>query len=433
MAEWEIGLTCVVAMFVLMILRMHIGVTMGLTACIGIALLTNLDSGFGKLAHTAFSQSSTYMMSVIPLYMLMGELAFLSGLSQDAYRTVNKWLGHLPGGLAMATIGACAAFAAVQGSSTAGSVIMVSIAYPEMKSRKYANSMALGCIAAGGTMGILIPPSAAFVLYGIITEQSIGKLFTAGIIPGIILTLLFWILIYIWCKRNPALGPPGPAASWHERLASLKDLWSVVVLFGLVMGGIYFGIFNATEAAAVGVIAALFISFLRRRLNKEGLKRSVLNTLRTTGMIFVMVIGAMLFNYLLSLSGLTTALADFCMGLPVPPVGIVIAIVLLYAILGALMDDWAMMLIVVPAVLPTVLALGFDPIWFGVITVIMMEMGMILPPVGFNVFVMAGMVKEVPMTEIYSGIWPFALAMAILVGFIIIFPDLALYLPRVMM
>jgi tripartite ATP-independent transporter DctM subunit len=433
MNDWQIGLICVVAMFVLMILRMHIGVTMGLTAFIGIALLTNLDSAFGKLAHTAFSQSSTYMMSVIPLYMLMGELAFLSGLSQDAYRTVNKWLGHLPGGLAMATIGACAAFAAVQGSSTAGSVIMVSIAYPEMKSRKYANSMALGCIAAGGTMGILIPPSAAFVLYGIITEQSIGKLFTAGIIPGTLLTLLFWILIYIWCKRNPALGPPGPAASWRERLISLKDLWSVVVLFGLVMGGIYFGIFNATEAAAVGVVAAFFISLLRRRLNKEGLKRSVLNTLRTTGMIFVMVIGAMLFNYLLSLSGLTTALAEFCMKLPVPPVGIVIAIVLLYAILGALMDDWAMMLIVVPAVLPTVLALGFDPIWFGVITVIMMEMGMILPPVGFNVFVMAGMVKEVPMTEIYSGIWPFALAMAILVGFIILFPDLALYLPRVMM
>jgi len=433
MAEWEIGLICVVAMFVLMVLRMHIGVTMGLTAFIGIALLTNLDSAFGKLAHTAFSQSSTYMMSVIPLYMLMGELAFLSGLSQDAYRTVNKWLGHLPGGLAMATIGACAAFAAVQGSSTAGAVIMVSIAYPEMKARKYANSMALGCIAAGGTMGILIPPSAAFVLYGIITEQSIGKLFTAGIIPGILLTLLFWILIFIWCKRNPALGPSGPAASWRERLIALKDLWSVVVLFGLVMGGIYFGIFNATEAAAVGVVAAFFISLIRRRLNKEGLKRSVLNTLRTTGMIFVMVIGAMLFNYLLSLSGLTTALAEFCMKLPVPPVGIVIAIVLLYAILGALMDDWAMMLIVVPAVLPTVLALGFDPIWFGVITVIMMEMGMILPPVGFNVFVMAGMVKEVPMTEIYSGIWPFALAMAILVGFIIIFPDLALYLPRVMM
>ena len=270
MSDWQIGVICVIAMFVLMILRMHIGVTMGLTAFIGIALLTNLDSAFGKLAHTAFSQSSTYMMSVIPLYMLMGELAFLSGLSQDAYRTVNKWLGHLPGGLAMATIGACAAFAAVQGSSTAGAVIMVSIAYPEMKSRKYANSMALGCIAAGGTMGILIPPSAAFVLYGIITEQSIGKLFTAGIIPGVLLTLLFWLLIFIWCKRNPALGPPGPSVGWRERLISLKDLWSVVVLFGLVMGGIYFGIFNATEAAAVGVVAAFFIILIRRAVEQRG-------------------------------------------------------------------------------------------------------------------------------------------------------------------
>src|SRR4030067_380683 len=196
MEEWQIGLICVIFMFVLMILRMHIGVTMGLTALVGIALLTNLDAALGKVAHNAFSQTSTYSMSVIPLYMLMGEFAFLSGLSQDAYTTVNKWLGHLPGGLAMATIGACAAFASVQGSSSAGSVIMVSIAYPEMKGRSYANSMALGCIAAGGTMGILIPPSAAFVLYGIITEQSIGKLFIAGILPGILLTLLFWIVIY---------------------------------------------------------------------------------------------------------------------------------------------------------------------------------------------------------------------------------------------
>jgi len=433
MSDVQIGLICVIAMFVLMILRMHIGVTMGLTAFIGIALLTNLDSAFGKLAHTAFSQSSAYMMSVIPLYMLMGELAFLSGVSQDAYKTVSKWLGHLPGGLAMATIGACAAFAAVQGSSTAGSVIMVSIAYPEMKSRKYANKMGLACIAAGGTMGILIPPSAAFVLYGIITEQSIGRLFIAGIIPGILLTLLFWIVIYIWCRRNPKLGPPGPPATWRERLISLKDLWSVVLLFGLVMGGIYFGIFNATEAAGVGVVAAFIIVLIRRRMSTEGIKRSILNTLRTTGMIFVMVIGAMLFNYLLSLSGLTTALANFVTSLPVPRVGIIIAIGLLYSVLGALMDSWAMMLIVVPALLPTVLALGFDPIWFGVLTVIMMELGMISPPVAFNVFVMAGMVKDVPMTEIFAGVWPFVLAMVVLIGLIIAFPELALFLPRVMM
>ncbi len=431
MTEWQIGLVCVIAMFVFMILRMHIGVSMGLTAFIGIALLTNIDSAFNKLAHTAFSQSSSYTMSVIPLYMLMGELAFLSGLSQDAYRTVNKWLGHLPGGLAMATIGACAAFSAVQGSSTAGSVIMVSIAYPEMKSRGYSNSLALGCIAAGGTMGILIPPSNAFVLYGIITEQSIGRLFIAGIIPGILLVLIFWIIIYLRCKVNPRLGPPGAAVSWRERFISLKDLWSVVSLFGLVMGGIYLGVFNVTEAAGVGVVAAFLITLIRKRLTREGIRRAILNTLRTTGMIFVMVIGAMLFNYLLSLSGLTRALADFCVNLPVPRIGIVIAIVFLYVILGALMDAWAMMLIAVPAVLPTIMALEFDPIWFGVLTVIMMEMGMITPPVGFNVFVIAGMAREIPMTEIFSGVWPFVLAMAILTGFIIAFPEIVLFLPRI--
>jgi C4-dicarboxylate transporter, DctM subunit len=432
MEEWQIGILCVIAMFVLMILRMHIGITMGLTAFVGVAVLNGPQSALSILSQTSLTQGSAYMMSVIPLYMLMGELAFLSELSIDAYRTVHKWLGHLPGGLAMATLGACAAFAAVQGSSIAGAVIMVSIAYPQMKARGYANSMALGCIAAGGTMGILIPPSNAFVIYGVMTEQSIGKLFTAGILPGLLLTVFFWGLTYVWCKLNPKLGPPGPAVSWRERLVSLKDLWSVAVLFGVVMGGIYTGVFNATEAAGVGVLAAFLIALVRKRLTRAGLNRAALNTLRTTGMIFVMVVGAMLFNYVLTLSGLTTALADFCTGLPVPPVGIVIAIVILYAILGALMDDWAMMLIIVPAVYPTIVALGFHPLWFGVITVIMMQMGMIMPPVGMNVFVMAGMVKDVPMWEIYSGVWPFALAMAILVGLIIAFPEIALFLPRVM-
>jgi tripartite ATP-independent transporter DctM subunit len=432
MEEWQIGIICVIAMFVLMVLRMHIGITMGLTAFVGVGILNGFDSALSILAQTALTQGSAYTMSVIPLYMLMGEFAFLSELSLDAYRTINKWLGHLPGGLAMATLGACAAFAAVQGSSIAGAVIMVSIAYPQMKARNYASSLSLGCIAAGGTMGILIPPSNAFVLYGIMTEQSIGKLFVAGIVPGLLLVLIFWSLTYISCRRNLRLGPPGPPVSWHERIVSLKDLWSVVILFGLVMGGIYSGIFNAIEAAGVGVLAAFLIAFIRRRLTIEGVKRSAQNTLRTTGMIFVMVIGAMLFNYLLTLSGLTAALADFCTGLPVPAVGIIIAIALLYAILGALMDDWAMMLIIVPTVYPTVVALGFDALWFGVITVIMMQMGMIMPPVGMNVFVMAGMVKDVPMFEIYSGVWPYVIAMAILVGLIIGFPEIALFLPRVM-
>jgi C4-dicarboxylate transporter DctM subunit len=432
MEEWQIGIICVIAMFVLMVLRMHIGIAMGLTAFVGVGILNGLDSALSILAQTALTQTSTYIMAVIPLYMLMGELAYLSELSLDAYRTVHKWLGHLPGGLAMATTGACTAFAAVQGSSIAGAVIMVSIAYPQMKGRGYSDRLSLGCIAAGGTMGILIPPSNAFVLYGIMTEQSIGKLFMAGVVPGVLLMFFFWFLTYVWCRHNPRLGPPGPLVSWRERIVSLKDLWSVVILFGLVMGGIYSGIFTAIEAAGIGVLAAFLIASIRRRLTIKGIKHCVQNTLRTTGMIFIMVIGAMLFNYLLTLSGLTAALADFCIKLPVPPVGIILAICLLFAILGCLMDAWAMILIVVPAMLPTVLALGFDPIWFGVIAVVMMEMGMISPPFGMNVFVIAGMAKEVPLTEIYQGVWPFVLAMAIVVGLIIAFPEIALFLPRAM-
>lgn len=429
MTDWQIGLLGVILLFVLMILRLHIGVAMGLVAFIGIAVLTNLDSALTKLAQTAFNQTFSYVMTLLPLYMLMGEFAFVSGLSQDAYRTVHKWLGHLPGGLSMATIGACAAFAAVQGSSSAGAIIMINIAYPEMRARNYANSLALGCIAAGGTMGILIPPSGAFVLYGIITEQSIGKLFIAGILPGILLTILFWACIYVTCKLNSRLGPPGPAVSWRERIISLKDLWSVVILFGLVMGGIYFGVFTANEAAAVGVVVAFLIVLIRRRLTKENMTASLLNTLKITGMIFTMIIGAMLFNYFLVLSGLTKALADFCTTLPVPPVGIIVAILILYAILGCLMDAWAMMLIIVPTVYPIVLALGFDPLWFGVLTVIMVEMGLITPPVGLNVYIMSGMVKEIPMTEIFRGVWPFVVGMVICVALIVAFPQIALFLP----
>lgn len=429
MSEWQIGVLGVLALFALMVLRMPIGVAMGIVASVGIAALTGFDSAFGKLAQTAYAQSSSYVLAVIPLYMLMGELAFVSGLSQDAYYTAQRWLGHLPGGLAMATIGGSAGFAAVCGSSTAGAVLMVSVAYPEMRARNYANSLALGSIAAGGTLGILIPPSTAFVLYGIMTEQSIGKLFLAGLLPGILLTVLFWVFIYIWGKRNPTLGPRGARFSWRERLISTKDLWSVILLFGLVMGGIYLGIFNVTEAAGVGVAAAFVIAWVRGRLARDNLSRSLLNTLRTTGMVFVMIIGAMLFNYFLALSGLTSAMADFVTRLPVPPLGIIIAILALYVVLGCLLDAWAMMLIIVPAVYPVVVALGFDPLWFGVLTVLMVEMGLITPPVGLNVFIISGMVKQVPMTHIYRGVTPFVLAVAVCAALVIAFPQLALLIP----
>lgn len=432
MSEWQIGILGVIILFVLMALRMHIGIAMGIVAFIGIAILNSLESAFGILAHTAFINTSSYMLAIIPMFMLMGEFANVSGLIREAYRTIFKWLGHLPGGLGMAAIGGCAAFSAVCGSSSATAVIMVAVSLPEMRERNYWPGLAVGSLAAGGTLGILIPPSAAFVLYGIITEQSIGKLFIAGIIPGILLTVLFWVSIYIMCKRNPALGPTGPKYSWRERLISLKDFWAVAVLFGVVMGGIYAGVFTPTEAAGIGVFAAFLIALIRGRISKANLSTSLLNSLRATGMVFVMIVGAMLFNSFLTISGITRGLAEFVTSLPFPPTLIMVTILFMYLILGCVMDAWAMLLIVVPIMFPIIISLGFDPIWFGVISVIMMEMGLITPPVGMNIFIMAGMARDIPITTMFKGITPFIIALAACVSLLLAFPQIALFLPNVL-
>ncbi|MEW6663636.1 MAG: TRAP transporter large permease subunit [Thermodesulfobacteriota bacterium] len=432
MTEWQVGILGVIGLLALMALRMHIGIAMGLVAFIAIAVLNGLDSAFSILAQTPLTQTSSYQMVIIPLFMLMGEFAYVSGLIQDAYKTIYKWVGHLPGGLAMAAIGGCAAFAAVCGSSSATAVVMVAVSLPEMRQRRYWPGLALGSLAAGGTLGILIPPSAAFVLYGIVTEQSIGKLFFSGVLPGILLTLLFWLAIYVQCRWDPRLGPTGPKSSWHDRLVSLKDLWTVAVLFGVVMGGIYSGLFTATEAAGVGVFAAFLLSVARRRFSRASFVTAMLNSLRTTGMVFVMIVGAMMFNYFVTMSGLTHALGAFIGGLSLHPMLIMIAILCLYIFLGCLMDVWAMLLIIVPIVLPIVTDLGFDPIYFGTLTVIMMELGMITPPVGMNVFIMAGMAKEVPMSAIYKGVAPFVIAMVICIALLLAFPQIAMFLPKVL-
>jgi C4-dicarboxylate transporter DctM subunit len=429
MADWQIGVLGVILLFVLMLLRVHIAVALGIVGVLGIAIITNIDSALVKLANTAFSQSSLYLMSVIPVFQLMGELAYVSGITGDAYKTAEKWVGHLPGGLSMATTTACAAFAAVCGSSTAGATVMVPVSLPEMRKRKYDPGFALGSIASGGTLAILIPPSAAFILYGLITEQSIGALFLSGILPGILLTALFIVLTYIWTKRNPEIGPKGAEFSWRERLFSLGNLWPVLILFVVVMGGIYAGIVTVNEAAGVGVFAALVIALARKRLTKTNMVESLMSTLRATGMIFALIIGAMVFNYFLAVSGITILLSDFITSLPVPPLAIIAAILLMYLVLGCLMDAFAMLLIVVPIVFPIITALGFDPLWFGVISVVMIEVGLITPPVGINVFIISGMAKDVPMTKIFRGITPFVMAALICVAILVAFPQISLLIP----
>lgn len=432
MSPLEIGILGGILLFVFIALGLPIGVSMGAVAVVGLALVTNVEAALSRLAHTAFSMTANYLTAVIPLFVFMGELAYISGLTREAYSATYKWLGRLPGGLAMATIGGCAGFAAVCGSSEATALTIGSFALPEMRQHKYDPRLALGSIAAGGTLGILIPPSMAFVLYGLITEQSIGKLFLAGVFPGILLASLFMITIYIIAKRNPLMGPAGGETSWREKLTAFRDIWGVVILFLVVMGGIYGGILTPTEAAAAGAFSAFLIALVRRRVTRQNVITSFMNTLIVTGFVFVIIIGAVLFGYFMVASGVSIALADFVSSLPVSPLGILICILILYVILGCLMDAFAMVLITMPILYPVVLSLGFDPIWFGVLIVIMMEMGMITPPIGMNVFVIKGIARDVPMYTIFEGAFPFVLAMAVCVAIVIAFPQIALFLPNVM-
>lgn len=432
MSPLEIGILGGIALFFFIALGLPIGVAMGAVAVVGLTFITNVEAAFSRLGQTAFTMTANYITVVIPLFVFMGELAYVSGLTREAYSATYKWLGRLPGGLAMATIGGCAGFAAVCGSSEATALTMGSFALPEMRQHKYDPRLAIGSIAAGGTLGILIPPSLAFVVYGLLTEQSIGKLFLAGFFPGILLASLFMITIYVLAKRNPLMGPAGHKTSWREKLTSIKDIWGVLILFLVVMGGIYGGILTPTEAAAAGAFSAFLIALLRRRVTIQNLTTAFMNTLTVTGFVFVIIIGAVLFGYFMAASGVSTALADFVSSLPVSPLGILIAILLLYVILGSLMDAFAMVLITMPILFPVILSLGFDPIWFGVLVVIMMEMGMITPPIGMNVFVIKGIARDVPMYTIFQGAWPFVLAMGICVAIIVAIPQIALFLPNAM-
>ncbi len=430
MSPVDVGILGLILLFVLMFLGMNIGLAMGLVAISGLAVLTSLDAALSRLGSASLGITLSYTMAVLPLFMLMGEFAFLSGLATDAYFSAHKWVGHLPGGLAIATITGCAGFSAVCGSSIATTTTMGSVALPEMRRYRYAPSLSVGSIAAGGTMGILIPPSAAFVLYGIVTEESIGKLYMAGVIPGLLLTFLFILTIYLLAKRNPGLGPPGPKSGWKERMSSLRDIWGVAVLFLVVMGGLYTGLFTPTEAAAGGAFCAFLIALGRRRLTKENLINSFMNMAQTTGMVFIMLIGAIVFGYFLAASRLTTAMADCVVSLPLPALAILIGILILYVILGGIMDTFAWLMIVVPMLVPVIVKLGYDPIWFGVMTVIMMELGMITPPVAMNVFIMHGIARDIPMFTIYKGIVPYMIAMVVCVALLIAFPQIALFLPE---
>jgi C4-dicarboxylate transporter, DctM subunit len=433
MSPMMVGLIAFLILFTLMAAGMPIGFAMALIGFVGYVYLGGWTGALSILTTTPFDSVSSYTLTVIPLFVLMGELAAAAGLIGGAFTAAQKWLGRMQGGLAIATIGACAAFAAVSGSSMATAGAMTSIAYPEMKRYNYDSRLAAGSIAAGGTLGILIPPSVVFIMYAVFAEESIGKLYMAGLIPGILLAVFFMIAIYLQCKMNPALGPRGPESSLQVKLGSLKYALPVLILAVLVLGGIWGGVFTPNEAAGVGVIIAFVMGLIVRKLNLKNFSHSLMETISISSMVFVILIGAMIFNYFIVLTGIPNGLSDLVTNLAIPKYGILAVILFIYLLLGCIMDSFAMTVLTLPIFLPVLSHIGFDLIWFGVIFVIMIEMSSITPPVGMNVFVVAGMVREVPMYTIFRGIIPFFFCLVIIILILTLLPQVALFLPHTMM
>jgi len=423
------GLFGIVLLFILLALKMQIGVAMALVGFLGMCIVSDIQSAIYILSITPLAESKSYTLSVIPLFILMGQFAFVSGISHDIYKTVYTWMGRFRGGLAMATIMACGGFAAVCGSSLATGATMGMVAIPEMNKYRYDHRLSTGCVAAGGTLGILIPPSIGFVIYGILTEESIGKLFMAGLLPGFLLAGLFLVTIYIQCRIHPEMGPCGPATTMKMKIKSLSGTWGMLSLFFIVMGGIYFGVFTPTEAAGIGAFGALAFALLRKKLTWETFVLSIKETGTTTAMIFMIIIGANILSSFLGLTGLPMRLADTMAALPLPKYAILAAMLLIFLALGCVMDCYAIMILVLPILFPVVQALHFDPIWFGVIMVIVLEAGLITPPIGLNVFVLKGAAPDIPLSTVFRGIWPFLIALLFVIVLLTIFPQIALFIP----
>ncbi|NLO98460.1 MAG: TRAP transporter large permease [Peptococcaceae bacterium] len=431
MNEASIGLIGIACFFLLLILRMPIAFAMAIVGFAGFSILTSVSSAYNMVATEIFNNFSSYSLSVIAMFVWMGFLAYYSGIGTSMYNFAYRLLGHMPGGLAIATQAACAVFGAICGSNTATAATMSAIALPEMDKYQYNKSLATASIAAGGVIGILIPPSVIFILYGTATEQSIGALFMAGILPGLLLTFLYMAVIYILTKRNPSLGPTGPKSSWQERISSIRGgLLEAMIVFIISVGGLFSGLFTPTEAGAVGAGGILLVSLLEKRINRDKLKKSLLETTRTTAMIMLMIAGAVIFGRFMAVSGVPFELANWAGSLSLPPFAIMGLILIIYLILGCFIDALALVLLTVPIFYPVVVdTLGYDPIWFGVIIVLVVGMGIITPPVGMNVYVIKGIMPEIPLETIFKGIWPFLVAIIVCILLLMLFPSIATFLP----
>ena len=423
------GIFGIALMIFLFLLRVPVAFAMAIVGLVGFAYLSDAESAFSLLAQDVYQALSNYPLSVIPMFILMGSFAFASGISQRLYSTSYTWVGHFRGGLTIATVLACSGFSAICGSTAATAATMGKIALPEMKKYGYDDVLATGTVASAGTLGILIPPSTVLIVYGILTEQSIGKLFVAGILPGAILSIFFVATVALLCLRNPNLGPPGVPTSWRAKVLSLGGIIEAVILFSLAIGGLFLGFFSPTQAGAVGACGTFMIGLFRRKFNLQVILESTKDGLRTACMVLFVLAGATVFGHFLAISNIPFALTEWVENLPLPPMAIMGVLIFIYFVGGFFMDAMALIVLTIPIFFPLVMKLGFDPIWFGVIIVLVGEMGVITPPVGVNVFVIKGIAPDIPLETIFKGIFPFLVALIIMTIVLTIFPQIATFLP----
>ncbi|MBR9884274.1 MAG: TRAP transporter large permease [Oceanospirillales bacterium] len=434
----EASLIGFVLLMVLILIRLPLAIAMGMVGVGGFAWMQivgygnprGLDAALNMIASVAFDTGLAYGLSVVPLFLLMGNLITESGMSKELYRAANAFLGHFKGGLALATVVSCGAFSAVCGSSMATAATMSKVALPSMREYRYSDGLATGAIAAGGTLGILIPPSVILVIYGLMTESDIGKLFIAGLIPGLIGVLMYMAAVAFAVRINPLSGPAGPRSSWRERLQAMKGVWGINLIFIIVMGGIYAGIFTPTEAAGIGASGAFLIALFSGRLNFVMARRALSNAARTTAMLFFLVIGAVIFSNFINLTGLPVIMRDWVLAQGLSPMLVILMLIGVYLLLGCVLESMSMILLTVPVFYPMVEALGFDLIWFGILVVVVTEISLITPPVGMNVFVLRGVVPDVKLSTIFKGVTPFWCADILRLLLIATVPSLSLMLPR---
>jgi C4-dicarboxylate transporter DctM subunit len=425
-----IGSIGLAGMFLMIALHVPIGIAMGLTGFFGVGFLIGFEPAASLLGTEPSAAIANEGLAVLALFLLMGSFAGAAGLSADLYRLAYAFIGHRPGGLAMATIGGCAGFGAVCGSSVATAATFSRMALPEMLSRGYQPTLASGCIAAGGTLGMIIPPSVVMILYAILTEEDIITLFAASFIPGLLAVVFYFITISIYVRLNPEAGPPGERIPWKERLVILKECWGVVFLATVVSGGIYTGIFTVTEAAAVGASLAILFTIFRGNMTKDIFLQSLGETAANTGMIYIIIMGAAVFSYFVTLSHMPEEVVEGIKSLGLPPLLIILLFELMFLVLGSIFDTVAAMVITLPFVYPVIVDIGYDPVWWGVINVIAMEIGMITPPIGINVFVLHGIAKDIELSQVFRGIIPFFFADVARLLLLTLFPAIVLWLPQ---